>query len=393
MEFQKQQKKWRLQEVKRTRKDYSSVQLKEWDFSLSPDSRLPQPLQETMKFLTSVSMYNNYLSEAGINVMLFPVYKLNQSVLDEALEILKVITKLNDEIEEEQKKSIAETNLQFIIDSYDKIAEMSNQYYELIPHSNFSHTMIPPLDKDVVMREITLINNLKEVSIARKILLAATHKMKKRNPLDYTYLALNVNFEVLEQNNPEFQLVFNYAINTGARSINKIYRIQRKGEPQRMEKWQSLPNHYLLWHGSATNNFIGILTEGLRIAPPEAPTSGYMFGKGLYFADMYEKSSSYCSGSPSMLLLCEVALGTMKECINPEYVEQLPPSFNSVKGVGRNYPDFNDSIVLPSGVTIPLGKKLSWKPASENQPEPTLRFNEYIVYNVSQVRMRYLVEI
>ena len=30
----------------------------------------------------------------------------------------------------------------------------------------------------------------------------------------------------------------------------------------------------------------GILSEGLRIAPPEAPTTGYMFGKGVYFADM-----------------------------------------------------------------------------------------------------------
>ena len=30
----------------------------------------------------------------------------------------------------------------------------------------------------------------------------------------------------------------------------------------------------------------GILSQGLRIAPPEAPVTGYMFGKGVYFADM-----------------------------------------------------------------------------------------------------------
>jgi len=33
-------------------------------------------------------------------------------------------------------------------------------------------------------------------------------------------------------------------------------------------------------------NFIGILADGLKIAPPEAPSTGYMFGKGVYFADM-----------------------------------------------------------------------------------------------------------
>jgi len=31
---------------------------------------------------------------------------------------------------------------------------------------------------------------------------------------------------------------------------------------------------------------MGIMSQGLRIAPPEAPKTGYMFGKGVYFADM-----------------------------------------------------------------------------------------------------------
>jgi poly [ADP-ribose] polymerase len=36
----------------------------------------------------------------------------------------------------------------------------------------------------------------------------------------------------------------------------------------------------MLWHGSRLSNFVGILSQGLRIAPPEAPKTGYMFGKG-----------------------------------------------------------------------------------------------------------------
>lgn len=55
--------------------------------------------------------------------------------------------------------------------------------------------------------------------------------------------------------------------------------------------------------------------QGLRIAPPEAPVTGYMFGKGVYFADMVSKSANYCHTSPlnpvGVLLLCEVALGDM----------------------------------------------------------------------------------
>jgi hypothetical protein len=49
---------------------------------------------------------------------------------------------------------------------------------------------------------------------------------------------------------------------------------------------------------------------GLRIAPPEAPVTGYMFGKGVYFADMFSKSANYCYASEAsrsgVLLLCEV---------------------------------------------------------------------------------------
>ena len=43
-------------------------------------------------------------------------------------------------------------------------------------------------------------------------------------------------------------------------------------------------NRQLLWHGSRITNFTGILSQGLRIAPPEAPVQGYMFGKGIYTA-------------------------------------------------------------------------------------------------------------
>jgi poly [ADP-ribose] polymerase len=47
----------------------------------------------------------------------------------------------------------------------------------------------------------------------------------------------------------------------------------------------------------------------MRIAPPEAPASGYLFGKGIYLADLAEKSIGYCranSNSKALILLIEV---------------------------------------------------------------------------------------
>jgi hypothetical protein len=61
----------------------------------------------------------------------------------------------------------------------------------------------------------------------------------------------------------------------------------------RWKKWENSPNRQLLWHGSRLTNWVGILSQGLRIAPPEAPVTGYMFGKGVYFADLSSKSANY----------------------------------------------------------------------------------------------------
>ncbi len=73
-------------------------------------------------------------------------------------------------------------------------------------------------------------------------------------------------------------------------------------------------NRVLLFHGSRLSNWAGILGQGLRIAPPEAPPTGYMFGKGVYFADMASKSANYCWATPSRFaitkLFCLIALLT-----------------------------------------------------------------------------------
>ena len=98
-------------------------------------------------------------------------------------------------------------------------------------------------------------------------------------------------------------------------------------------------NRVLLFHGSRLSNWAGILSQGLRIAPPEAPVTGYMFGKGVYFADMSSKSANYCFATRSnpygLLLLCEVALGDCNELVEADYNagKNIPKGKHSVKGI------------------------------------------------------------
>lgn len=101
-------------------------------------------------------------------------------------------------------------------------------------------------------------------------------------------------------------------------------------------------------HGSRTTNFGGILSQGLRIAPPEAPVNGYAFGKGVYLADVSSKSAGYCqpgmSGGTGLLLLCEVELG------KPMY--EIPSGNSNAEAEAKKH---NAISTLGVGRTAPQG--------------------------------------
>ncbi|QQP50788.1 Poly polymerase, partial [Caligus rogercresseyi] len=152
--------------------------------------------------------------------------------------------------------------------------------------------------------------------------------------------------------------------------------VNRKGESKKFKPFRKLPNRHLLWHGSRLTNYAGILSQGLKIAPPEAPVTGYMFGKGIYFADMISKSANYCHASKKKTQgsLCSVMWpwGTLYEKKSAEYVEKLPPGKHSTKGIGKTQPDPSDFTEI------------------EGSRDSDLLYNEFIVYDVSQVQCKYL---
>lgn len=51
--------------------------------------------------------------------------------------------------------------------------------------------------------------------------------------------------------------------------VEDIYALDREGEAERARAYEKLHNRQLLWHGSRLTNWCGILSQGLRIAPPE----------------------------------------------------------------------------------------------------------------------------
>jgi hypothetical protein len=139
-------------------------------------------------------------------------------------------------------------------------------------------------------------------------------------------------------------------------TIMDAFEISRESEHKNYKK--DYQNKMLLWHGSRVSNFVGILSQGLRIAPPEAPSSGYLFGKGIYLADMASKSLNYCypTNKVGLVLLCEAALGDIHEFYNFDSSARditIKNKKHTAKGCSKYAPahmDMIGDVIVPNGL-------------------------------------------
>ncbi|KAM4727595.1 poly [ADP-ribose] polymerase 2 [Anableps anableps] len=279
-----------------------------------------------------------------------------------------------------------------------ELLEACNQFYTRIPH-DFGLKAPPVIHTEEELKEkIALLEALSDIQIAVKM--AQSNADSDEHPLDRQYRSLQCQLQPLDHSSHEFKVIERYLKSTHApthsdytMNILEIFSVDRDGESDNF--LSHLHNRTLLWHGSHLSNWVGILSQGLRVAPPEAPVTGYMFGKGIYFADMSSKSANYCFARQNhhvgLLLLSEVALGDCNELLDADYeAHKLPPGKHSTKGLGQTGPDPKNAIML-NGATVPMGPGV--KTGVSNPSGYSLLYNEFIVYNPAQTRMRYLLRI
>ncbi|XP_041018199.1 poly [ADP-ribose] polymerase 2 isoform X2 [Juglans microcarpa x Juglans regia] len=340
------------------------------------ETQLEPRIARFISLVCNVSMMKQQMMEIGYNADKLPLGKLSKSTILKGYDVLKRIA---DVIGKSNRK---------------KLEELSGEFYTVIPHDfGFRKMREFVIDSPQKLKhKLEMVEALAEIEVATKLLKDDTGI--EDDPLYSHYRRLHCELTPIGVDSKEFHM------NTHAKShsnydvdIVQIFRVSREGEPERFKKFSSTKNRMLLWHGSRLTNWTGILSQGLRIAPPEAPVTGYMFGKGVYFADMFSKSANYCyathAAKPGVLLLCEVALGDMAELLNAKYdADKLPEGKLSTKGVGGTAPDLSEAHALEDGVVVPLGK-----PKEQLGHQGALLYNEYIVYNVDQIRMRYVIQV
>ncbi|KAF5196272.1 Poly [ADP-ribose] polymerase [Thalictrum thalictroides] len=343
-------------------------------------SHLAPPLVELMKMLFNVETYRAAMMEFEINMSEMPLGKLSKSNIQKGFEAL---TEIQNLLTSNHNSSVKETLLR----------DVSNRFFTLIP-SVHPHVIT---DEDDFRSKVKMLEALQDIEIASRLV---GFDVENDDSLDENYMKLRCDIAPLPHESEDFLLIKKYLDTTHAPThtewaleLEDVFTLEREGEFDKFSPYRAkLQNKMLLWHGSRLTNFVGILSQGLRIAPPEAPATGYMFGKGVYFADMVSKSAQYCyadrKNPVGLMLLSEVALGEVYELKKASYMEKPPKGKHSTKGLGKTIPQQSEYVKWKDEVVVPCGK-----PVQSNVRASELMYNEYIVYDTAQVKMQFLLKV
>ncbi|XP_062938873.1 poly [ADP-ribose] polymerase 1 isoform X2 [Cynocephalus volans] len=228
-------------------------------------SKLPKPVQELIKMIFDVESMKKAMVEYEIDLQKMPLGKLSKRQIQAAYSILS-----------EVQQAVSQGS------SDSQILDLSNRFYTLIPH-DFGMKKPPLLNNaDSVQAKVEMLDNLLDIEVAYSLLRGGSDDSSK-DPIDVNYEKLKTDIKVVDKDSEEAEVIRKYVKNTHATTHNAydlevvdIFKIEREGESQRYKPFRQLHNRRLLWHGSRTTNFAGILSQGLRIAPPEAPVAlGY----------------------------------------------------------------------------------------------------------------------
>ncbi|OUM61026.1 hypothetical protein PIROE2DRAFT_62766 [Piromyces sp. E2] len=239
-----------------------------------PESKLDIKVQDIIKLIFDISLMEQQMSEIGYNAKKMPLGKLTKDHIKKSFTVLK---KLDDELNKSTPKPSV-------------LSELTSEFYTIIPH-DFGRTRPPVINTKVLLKKkIEMVESLADIEIATTLL--KNQKLEiTENPIDTNYKSLHCGLSPLDHNSEEFEMITTYVANTHAKThswyeleVDEVYVVDREGEKERFlgSKYPE-KKRKLLWHGSRLTNFAGILSQGLRIAPPEAGSVCFAAGSSKTF--------------------------------------------------------------------------------------------------------------
>ncbi|KAN0049844.1 hypothetical protein ACTA71_002939 [Dictyostelium dimigraforme] len=372
-------------------------------------SKLLQPVQSLVNILFDSELMKKSLTSLQFDVQKMPLGKISQNQVNQAYAVLNRIQELLETIEKQSPLQPLSPTAQHNIKS--EIIVESSRFYTYIPHRFEGGLMskIPPIDnKEILVKCIRLVDTLGEIEVVNQLKRLSTST--SGNSTDDNYNLLKADIKPLEKDSRLFQNIKEFALSTVDPNLGftvdilDIFKVDRTGvddEQLFTQQWAEsiYNNRMLLFHGSRIQSWCTILPNGLKIASPLSPKSGYRLGKGVYLADCISVSCLYTGAtkenSTAIVAICDVALGNSAALYHDTYMEEAQLGYQSTKAFGKRQPALYDQLngcyqdkdeFIPSsilkGPIIETGSVVT-----------SFTHNEYVIYNNSQCRIKYLLKL
>lgn len=323
------------------------------------DEKLEENVEDFIKIISDKGCVQSTMKYFNMDAKQLPLGKISKTQIDKAGIILK-------EIEE-------------CINENSNTTFQSSTFWTLIPYSH-GRKKPPIIDThDAVKLYVDFLEVLTNLEVTSRI-------VKLKSTPFSIYEKLDIKMNILEEGD-EFNLIKNYVSNSHGQThrykliLTRVFKISNQ---QNLDDFNKLENHKLLFHGSRTANFVGILQEGLRIPKPTQVMNGAALGFGIYFANSITKSFNYTlnnNDNTGFVLLCDVALGK-----NPQIVQQAlfdhKPTEEYTSRIAKGQYDFVNDI---DGIPVGELKHLRY--------DSGFIYNEYTVYDTNHYRFRYILEL
>uniref|UniRef100_A0A087X8Z0 Poly [ADP-ribose] polymerase n=1 Tax=Poecilia formosa TaxID=48698 RepID=A0A087X8Z0_POEFO len=252
----------------------------------------------------------------------------------------------------------------------DEASSLLDEVFTLLPHRE-------PRPQSPTARFLS--QKLDLCQLIRDVLNVGEMTMNNPKPSSVgKYRALRCHIEAIPRSSSVFQ---NVAALLADRSVIKSVQIQQimcVSRAVELETFQSeIGNVKPLLHSSSPSNFVGIMSRGLLLPHVGVEHHGITrtdvgnLGSGIYFGDavsVLSTSLKYAKPSETdgsrFLLVCDVALGVCKNLYKRDLtLTEAPQGYHSVHGVRQT-----------------------------NKTTSEFEDDEYVVYSLDQVKMKYIVQ-
>jgi predicted DNA-binding WGR domain protein len=232
-----------------------------------PSSKLQSSVfKNFLKTLINRQAIRTNIDKTQLDMEWMPVSQLKRETLQKARDLLiqlkkNIERKQELSLEMQRGKTIEQQNeFKALLES---IYKHTNEYYTIIPLRGYVDEKLAIIDDEHTLKQQEkILDDLFELELSYKMLLGAQANLTNISPLDYLYKSINCQFEAMNKDDIDSQLILRYIWASAANiQVEQIFKIARPNEDKRLFKC-NLDNRYLLWHGTGICNLISILTRG-----------------------------------------------------------------------------------------------------------------------------------